>query len=121
MILNEPETHLADDIVVPDLGGWRRETLPRLPDAASLAVAPDWVCEVTAPSTRALDRGAKLEVYQREKVSYVWLVEPLDQFLEVLRLDGKTYRIIQRAYGHAPARLQPFHAIELDMSALWAR
>ena len=121
IILDEPEIHLADDIVVPDLGGWRRETLPELPDSAFLSVAPDWVCEVASPSTRALDRGAKLEVYQRERVSHVWLIEPLDRFLEVLELDGSSYRIIQRAYGDAPARLQPFDAIELDVAALWAR
>ncbi len=121
IILDEPEIHLADDIVVPDLGGWRRATLPELPDSAFLSVAPDWVCEVASPSTRALDRGAKLEVYQRERVSQIWLIEPLDQFLEVLELDGSSYRIVQRAHGNAPARLRPFDAIELDVAALWAR
>ena len=63
IILDEPEVHLGRDIVVPDLGGWRRQTLQELPEAAYLTVAPDWVCEVSSPSTRALDRGAKLEVY----------------------------------------------------------
>jgi Uma2 family endonuclease len=98
IILDEPEIHLDRDVVVPDLGGWRRETLARLPEDAFLTVAPDWVCEVASPSTRALDRGKKLDVYQREKVAHVWLVEPLDQFLEVLELDGSSYRIIQRRH-----------------------
>jgi len=111
--------HVA--IVVPDLAGWRRETLPRLPEDAFLTVAPDWVCEVASPSTRALDRGKKLDVYQRERVSHVWLVEPLDLFLEGLRLDGESYRIIQRASGDKLERLQPFDAIEFELAALWAR
>lgn len=121
IILDEPEVHLKGDIVVPDLGGWRRETLLELPDAAYLTIAPDWVCEVASPSTRALDRGRKLDVYQREGVRHVWFIEPLDRFLEVLELDGATYRIIERVSGNAPARLKPFDAIEFDVAALWQR
>src|SRR6185436_9693410 len=33
-ILDEPESHLGRDVVVPDIGGWRRERLPQLPAAA---------------------------------------------------------------------------------------
>src|SRR5262245_10700635 len=33
-ILNEPELHLRSDILVPDIAGWRRERLPRLPKEA---------------------------------------------------------------------------------------
>jgi Uma2 family endonuclease len=121
IILDEPEVHLGADIVVPDVGGWRRQTLPELPEAAYLTVRPDWVCEVSSPSTRAMDRGPKLEVYQRERVGHVWLIEPLDKLLEVLELDGDAYRIIQRVVGEAPARLKPFDAIEFDVAALWAR
>lgn len=121
IILDEPELHLGDDIVVPDLGGWRRETLPTLPEDAFLTVAPDWVCEVASPSTRRLDRGSKLEVYEKQGVKHVWFVEPLDRFLEVLELDGASYRIVQRAAGTEPARLRPFDAIEFDLGALWMR
>lgn len=121
ILLDEPEVHLGEDIVVPDIGGWRRETLPVLPESAFLEVRPDWVCEVASPSTRAFDRGAKLDVYVREGVQHVWVIEPLDKFIEVLELDGDAYRIVQRAAGDAPARLRPFDSIELDVAALWAR
>jgi Uma2 family endonuclease len=121
IILDEPEIHLGADIVVPDVAGWRRSTLPVLPEDAYLTVRPDWVCEVSSPGTRALDRGRKLAVYERERVEHVWLVEPLERFLEVLELDGTTYRIVQRAVGEDPARLRPFDAIEFDVAALWAR
>lgn len=121
ILLVEPEVHLANDVLVPDLAGWRRTTLPELPDAPFLQVAPDWVCELASPSTRALDRGPKLDVYQRERVGHVWFVEPRDQYLEVLELDGDSYRIVQRVSGEAPVRLRPFDAIELDLGALWMR
>lgn len=79
------------------------------------------MCEVASPSTRALDRGKKLDVYQRECVAHVWLIEPLDRFLEVLELDGPTYRIVARITDVATARIVPFDAIEFDVAALWAR
>src|SRR5690349_8081155 len=52
LILVEPELHLGEDVLVPDLVGWRRERLPTLPDTVGITVVPDWVCEVLSPSTR---------------------------------------------------------------------
>jgi Uma2 family endonuclease len=62
-ILFEPELHFGEDVVVPDLGGWRRERLPAIPDTAFFSLAPDWVCEVLSPSTERIDRGRKLRIY----------------------------------------------------------
>lgn len=121
VILDEPELHLGDDILVPDLGAWRRERMPETPLDAYFTLAPDWVCEVLSPSTYALDRGRKLQVYAREGVSYAWLVEPSAKVLEVLRLDSDAYRILATYEGEAKVRAEPFDAIELDLAVLWAR
>lgn len=32
VILDEPELHLGSHVLVPDLAGWKRERMPRLPD-----------------------------------------------------------------------------------------
>lgn len=69
-ILDEPELHLARDIVVPNLTGWRRERLSSLPEEAYFSLAPDWICEVLSPSTAALDRVKKMTVYARERVGH---------------------------------------------------
>src|SRR5213596_704533 len=45
-ILFEPELHFGQNVLVPDLAGWRRERLPAIPDAAALALPPDWACEI---------------------------------------------------------------------------
>ncbi len=121
MILYEPEIHLGEHIVVPDLGGWRRERLPVVPDVAYLELSPDWACEVLSQSTRRLDRGPKRDVYLAAGVPWLWFVEPLDQLIEVLQLDGATYRIAMTVTGGDPVRLPPFDAIELPLSALWQR
>jgi Uma2 family endonuclease len=122
LLLDEPEIHLARDVVVPDLGGWRRERMPEMPvDLPYFVMAPGWACEVLSPSTAAFDRGQKLGVYARERVAHVWIVDPVSQTLEVLRLDGDTYRIVQVATGDAAVRAEPFDAIELELRVLWAR
>jgi Uma2 family endonuclease len=118
-ILFEPELHLASDVVVPDLAGWRRERLPRLPDEAYFSLAPDWICEVVSPSTAAMDRVKKLTVYAREQVSHAWVVDPIARTLEVLRLEGGRWTILSTSSGLATIRAEPFDAIELDLSLLW--
>lgn len=51
ILLFEPELHLGGDVLIPDLAGWRRSTMPELPEVAFTDVAPDWGCEVLSPST----------------------------------------------------------------------
>jgi Uma2 family endonuclease len=121
IILHEPEVHLGaePDIVVPDLAGWKRETLPEVPDAAFIAVAPDWVCEVLSQSTEARDRSLKSRVYLRESVGHLWFVNPVARTLEILRLDGSSYRVVEVCTGDAKVRAEPFDATEIDLSCLW--
>ncbi len=118
-ILDEPELHLKSDVLVPDLAGWRRERLPRLPEEAYVSLAADWICEVVSPSTAAMDRVKKLAIYAREGVSHSWLVDPIARTLEVLRLDGGRWTILSTWSGLAIIRAEPFDAIDLDLSLLW--
>jgi Uma2 family endonuclease len=120
-ILAEPELHLGDDIVVPDLAGWRRTRLPELPGGAFLAVAPNWVCETVSPSTERLDRGKKLPIYARESVEHVWLVNPLAETLEAYRLEQGRWLLLNTHAGDVSARIEPFDAIELELWRLWGR
>lgn len=118
VILDEPELHLAEEIVVPDLAGWRRERHVDF-EAAYFADAPDWLCEVLSKSTEALDRTEKMPLYATHHVLHVWLANPTVKTLEVYRLDGSTYRRVAAFAGDAMVRAEPFDAVELDLSALW--
>jgi len=106
-------------VVVPELAGWRRERLPRLPDEAYFSLAPDWACEVVSPSTAAMDRVKKLAIYARERVSHAWLVDPIACTLEVLRLEEGRWTILSTWSGLDTVRADPFDAIDLDLSLLW--
>jgi Uma2 family endonuclease len=120
IILDEPELHLEREIVIPDLAGWRRERLPRVPNAAYFTLAPDWLCEILSRSTEKLDRADKLPIYAAYGVRNVWLVNPLQRTLEVLRLhDGKWLTLAVHC-DEARVRAEPFDAIELDLADLWA-
>jgi Uma2 family endonuclease len=119
-ILDEPELHLHEDVLVPDIAGWRRERMPEQPRTAYYEIVPDWVCEVLSPWTARVDRVRKVPMYARERVAHVWLVNPADQTLEVLRLDGEGYRLIATHGGAEMVRAEPFAELELELSALWA-
>jgi Uma2 family endonuclease len=121
IILDEPELHLHGNALVPDLAGWRRESTPELPETAAFELRPDWVCEVLSPGTMAHDRGAKLPLYAREGVPYVWLIDPLARLLEVFRLEGVHYVLDGTWRDAEGVRAAPFDAIELDLAALWER
>ena len=118
-ILFAPELHLAADVVVPDLTGWRRERLPILPDRAYFTQAPDWVCEVVSPSTAAIDRVKKLSIYPREGVSHAWLVDPIAGTVEILRLENGRWTILSTGSALDVVRVEPFLEVELDLSVLF--
>ncbi len=122
-ILDEPELHLGPHVLVPDLAGWRRSTLPELPtDSASFSVPPDWVCEVLSPSTHRLDRLRKLPAYASCGVGYAWLVDPIERTVEVYRRHEDTWILVTVADGDdTAARLEPFHAVALDLTAWWVQ
>ena len=119
IILGEPEIHLGKQVLVPDLAGWRRTRLPRLPATAYIALAPDWVCEVVSPSTARLDRAKKLGIYAAEGVHHAWLVDPLARTIEVLRLLRGRWAIMATHAGDATVRIEPFEEIELEIGTFW--
>jgi Uma2 family endonuclease len=120
VLLPEPELHLGDEVLVPDLAGWRRERMPELPDAPFLELAPDWVCEIVSPSTEALDRGPKMSVYGREGVSFAWLIDPSERSLEAYQNEGGRWRPAGSWRGEAKVAARPFEAVSFELAALWA-
>lgn len=120
-ILAEPELHLGDDVVVPDLAGWRRSRLTKLPEQAFFTLAPDWVCETLSPSTERIDRGKKLAIYAREGVAHLWLLNPIAETLEAYRLEQGRWLLLVTHAGDVAARVEPFEAVELELWRLWGR
>ena len=118
-ILFEPELHFGEDVLIPDLAGWRRERMPVIPDVAYFILAPDWVCEVLSPSTEKLDRIQKMRVYAREGVRWLWLANPILKTLEVYeQVEGRWVLLASHA-GDERIRAVPFDAVELSLARWW--
>jgi Uma2 family endonuclease len=119
IFLGEPELHFGDDILVPDLAGWRRERLPVVEDIPFGTLAPDWLCEVLSRSTENFDRDDKLPIYAAAGVKHAWLIHPMRRTLEVLRLHRRTWLPVATYRDDRRVRAEPFDAIELDLARLW--
>lgn len=126
LFLPEPELHLGrrPDVVIPDLAGWRVERLP--PDFLDedappyITLAPDWVCEVLSPSTERVDRGKKMRIYRREGIGHAWLVNPLQRFVDVFRLEQTQWTLVETYEGDGAMRAEPFERVELPLELLWS-
>ncbi len=120
-ILFEPELQLGENILVPDLAGWRRQRMSQLPDIDETYIVPDWICEVLSPSTLSFDLGRKSDIYARAGVDYMWLVDPNTYSLEAFKLQGSDWELIDSLYGDVPVSLPPFEEISFDLGDLWLR
>ncbi len=120
-IFDETEVHAGEHVVVPDLAGWRRERLPSLPNEAYFGTPPDWLCEVLSPSTSKIDKVVKRPIYAELGVSYLWLVDPIEQTLEVSVLEAGRWVLLATHGADATVRAVPFDAVELDLRSLWGK
>ncbi|HEY3356963.1 MAG TPA: Uma2 family endonuclease [Polyangia bacterium] len=119
-ILFEPELHLGDDVVVPDVAGWHRERLPTMPAEAYFVLPPDWVCEVVSPRSGQHDRVHKAAIYARAGVGHFWVVDPLERTLEVYRREGEAWLRLSAHGGDERVRAEPFAQVELELGRWWA-
>jgi Uma2 family endonuclease len=75
---------------------------------------------VLSPGTARLDRQKKLAIYAREGVAHAWLLDPLQRTLEILRLDAGHWVIVAIHGDQDVVRAEPFDAIAIELSRLWA-
>ncbi|MBP3039612.1 Uma2 family endonuclease [Bacillaceae bacterium Marseille-Q3522] len=54
--------------------------------------APDLIIEILSSSTAKLDRVVKYNRYMEAKVREYWIVDPLNEFIDVYVLDGNKYQ-----------------------------
>ncbi len=118
-IIDEPELHFGEDVLVPDLAGWRRERMPDYPDTPHCTLAPDWVCEILSPSTRKFDLEQKRPLYAREGVGHLWLVDPAERTLEAFALAEGGWSPAGSARNDDSVSFPPFQAIAFPLDALW--
>jgi Uma2 family endonuclease len=120
VFFDEPELHLGEHVVVPDLAGWRREHMADFPDTAWFEVAPDWVCEVLSPSTERYDRGDKQLIYAEAGVSHRWQINPALRMLEVYELKAGKWLLLDVIHDDAQVAAAPFADFGFSLGLLWS-
>jgi Uma2 family endonuclease len=119
-IIDEPEIHIGGDVLVPDIAGWQRERMPKLPETAWFDLAPDWLCEILSLSTARVDRVEKLPIYARWGVRHVWLVDPDLRTLEAFENLNGRWVLAATLKDDDAVSLPPFGAISFSLGGLWA-
>ena len=105
--------------VAPDLAGWRRERLARLPPASPIEIAPDWVCEILSSSTRSYDMLVKRQFYADIGVRHLWYVDPEARTLTVSRLEGGRWLELGVFGGEQVVRAEPFEVVDIPLGPWW--
>lgn len=119
-IIDEPELHWREQVLVPDLAGWRRGDVPELDlDRPYFEETPTWIAEVLSPGNERYDRVKKLRVYAAAGVRYAWLIHPHQRTLEVFEQQDDTWSFIAAHEDDAVVRAPPFEALELELATLW--
>jgi hypothetical protein len=119
-ILGQVELDLDDDEVVrPDLAGWRRERVPERPRGSPLSSRPDWLCHVIARSSATEYAAQRMDLVQRSGVPFYWVVDVERGIVTTHRLVGQGYAPAVQATRWQFLRAEPFDAIEIRMGALF--
>ena len=116
---DEPELHLGEEVLVPDLAAWRTERLVAHAETSYFSTAPDWICEILSASTETRDRTVKMRLYAAFGVPYLWLVDPRQQLLEAFELQGGRWVVIGGWTGQGEVSAAPFDAVPFPLERLW--
>jgi Uma2 family endonuclease len=107
------------EVYRPDVVGWRRERMPELPEETPVTVRPDWICEVLSPSNKRNDTIKKRRVHHRCGVPHCWIVDPVEETLEVFRWQTDGYLLVLAAERGDRVRPEPFEGFELSVGVLF--
>jgi Uma2 family endonuclease len=111
--------HLGNDVIVPDLAGWRRDRMPTLPETAYFQTPHDWICDILSDATEAYDRKAKRDIYANAGVDYLWLLDPRGRLLEVFQLTAGRWLLTANFASDDEVRAVPFDAIAFPLGEFW--
>ena len=118
-IATEVEVLFEEQVVRPDVVGWRREHCPERPIGFPIKTRPDWICEVISPGNPTDDTIKKLRLYHHVGVGHYWLVDPRDATVTVMRWSADGYVTRLRAERTEVVRPEPFEAIEIAVGTLF--
>ena len=109
----------SGDVYLHDLAGWRRDRVPQMPSGRPVMAVPDWVCEITSPTNWRHDTVVKFDTCFRHRVNHFWIVNVEHRVLTVYRWHPEGWLRLLAVEPGQRARLEPFDAVEFEVSALF--
>jgi Uma2 family endonuclease len=113
------ELRAASQAYRPDIAGWKRERVTRIPEERPVKIRPDWVCEVLSRTTASWDLGSKHDGYAAGGVPWYWVLDPEHRVLTAFELFEGGYRLAGTVTAKATGSLPPFEAVRIDMSEVF--
>ena len=108
----------AQDVVRPDMAGWRWENAPGLADEWPYRVRPDWVAEIVSKGSERRDLLDKVRLYHRYEIPHYWVLDPQTTMLRVHRWQPQGYLVVLDA-REGLVRAEPFVELEIDVAGLF--
>lgn len=81
--------------------------------------APDVVIEIISPESAKRDRGYKFKRYALEGVREYWIVDPINENVEVYALTENGFQLSGRFIGEDKVRSNLFKELEFNVAELW--
>ena len=104
-------------VVQPDLIFVRKDR-KHIITKANIQGAPDLLVEILSPSTGAIDRGGKMELYAKYGVPHYWILDSGRMTLEMYELKDQEYRLIAQFGPQAKAECVLFPGLAIPMADL---
>ena len=117
--IDEPELHFGSHVVVPDIGGWRRNRSPGPSSAGYTSIAPDWICEGLSESTEKYDPGQKRAIHAQYGVGHLWFLDARVKSLECFVLQNKEWVLKGTYFDSERVCAAPFDAMTFSLELLW--
>jgi len=119
-LLNKPEIRIRENVLVPDVAGWQRSTLPDLPEnyfetpcvwaAEFVRIDRDWP---DASSER------RTELFAELGVSYYWLVDISKRKISCFNNQDQRWILFKEILDETVCSVHPFCEEEFDFAAVW--
>ena len=119
IFLFETEVKFGENLLVPDIAGWRKERFTKFPTTNWMTLRPDWVCEATSPSTALRDRHFKRDIYANAGVPHYWILDPRSRMLEVFELEKGKWNLFGTFSAGNDVAAPPFESHTFPMDILW--
>jgi len=94
------------NVIQPDVTFFRKERRHLIDMLAATRVRPDLAVEVLSRSTEARDRGRKMAMLAKYEVPEYWIVEPVNNTLEMYSLRDTAYALVG-VYGDGDEVVSP--------------